>query len=76
MNTTISRIDELTKKQLVGVSKVAPVKRSTICEVGNHQQHLLSVSINACSCSASCGSNYSRNGQCSCLTSCGSNYSR
>lgn len=30
----------------------------------------------ACSCSSSCGSNYSRNGSCACSTSCGSNYSR
>lgn len=30
----------------------------------------------ACSCSSSCGSNYSRNGSCSCSTSCGTNYSR
>ena len=76
MNTTISRINELMKKHLVGASKVEPMKHSSIYEVGNHQQQLSGISINACSCSASCGSNYSRNGQCSCLTSCGSNYSR
>jgi len=35
-----------------------------------------SVITHACSCSASCGSNYSRNGSCSCSSSCGSNYSR
>lgn len=33
-------------------------------------------SVYACACSASCGSNYSRNGTCACSSSCGSNYSR
>ena len=35
-----------------------------------------SISVSACTCSASCGSNYSKNGNCVCSSSCGSNYSR
>lgn len=76
MKSTLSRINELTKGQLVGVSRVEPMKHSVINEVRIQQKHKFGASINACGCSASCGSNYSRNGECSCLTSCGSNYSR
>lgn len=32
--------------------------------------------VNACTCSSSCGSNYSQGGGCVCSSSCGSNYSR
>ena len=32
--------------------------------------------IHACSCSASCGTNYSKNGSCPCSSSCGNNYSK
>lgn len=35
-----------------------------------------SVLLSSCSCSHSCGSNFSMNGECSCSVSCGSNYSK
>lgn len=76
MEKILSRINELAKKQFISASSVEPMKHSTINKVGVHLKHNYEASINACSCSASCGSNYSRNGQCSCSTSCGSNYSR
>lgn len=33
-------------------------------------------SVSACTCTNSCGSNYSQGGGCICSSSCGSNYSR
>lgn len=39
------------------------------------QRKLGFASVNACACSASCGSNYSQGGQCPCSNTCGSNYS-
>lgn len=54
-----------------GIS-MTPLKRNVTLRSHERQYE----TISACTCSASCGSNYSRNGGCTCSTSCGSNYSR
>lgn len=56
---------------LNGIS-MTPITRRNVLRLNKRQNE----PINACSCSASCGSNYSRNGHCVCSSSCGSNYSR
>ncbi len=72
MENTLSRINELTQKQFGDVTVIQPVKYN-----GSFQRECQQCeNFVSCSCSASCGSNYSRNGNCSCLSSCGSNYSR
>ncbi len=52
--------------------KVSALRSQSGMRKRRRQQELIS----ACTCSASCGSNYSMNGGCVCSTSCGSNYSR
>lgn len=56
----------------VSTKRVSPVN----IKEGFNASIVTPSSTTACSCSSSCGSNFSQNGTCSCSSSCGSNYSR
>ncbi len=69
------KIDSLIAKQSLLPNDVMPVLMTY--EMANMiSQSEDTVAVSACACSASCGSNFSRNGSCACSSSCGSNYSR
>lgn len=74
-NLVVTKTNKLIAEQAIMPMEVLPVLITY--EIANLiSQSNESVSVSACACSASCGSNYSRNGTCACSSSCGSNYSR
>ena len=73
-DNTSKRIKQLIEQQTVSAAQVLPVL------ITYQMADLISQSeqeacVTACTCSASCGSNYSQSGTCTCSSTCGSNYS-
>lgn len=76
MNDLITnvRIKEIMEKQIISPFTLIPIIMAE--EISNYYDSMLDgTTMHACSCSASCGSNFSKNGTCTCSSSCGSNYS-
>lgn len=74
-NSVATKTNKLIAEQAILPNEILPVLITF--EIANLiAQSDETVSVSACACSASCGSNYSRNGTCACSSSCGSNYSR
>lgn len=71
MEKTIEQISRLMQRELKRTTSVRPLKGNGLAfyiKLRNDEVH-------ACTCSSSCGSNYSQSGSCTCSSTCGSNYS-
>ena len=81
--------EAIEKLESIEASAIKDVNEVTPLECGQEQAEVIinqeeinknmesvckSVEMSGCSCSGSCGSNYSMTGSCSCSGSCGSNY--